>query len=134
VPNPHIEFVIDLDLIETQAASHGTAGAVYYSLGSCWWSHQRGHALATGAAMRCPVGGQIVMEKDWRGWLEAARENPGYYGKHGLRALLAAHHANVRDSQSGGFYAARNWGPYNAAIDAMLQEETGLRKRPMLRV
>jgi hypothetical protein len=131
---PHIEFTTDYDLIETQLRAHGTAGAIYYSGKSCWWSHQRGHALAGGAGMICPAGGQIFMEKDWRGWLESARENPAHYGQHGMRALLAAHHANVRSAKNGGFYAAKTWRPYNEAIDALLAEEGGLRKKAMLRV
>jgi hypothetical protein len=120
---PHIEFAIDWDMVETQVIAHRNAGAIYYSGSSCWWSHHRGHALVNGPSMKCPLGGQIYMEKDWQGWLDAARENPAYYGKHGLRALLAAHHANCRHPGNGGPFAARTWLPYNTALDALQQEE-----------
>lgn len=131
---PHIEFTTDFDLIKTQARSHGTAGAIYYTEASTYWTHMRGHALARGPEMKCPLGTQLFMEKDWEGWLEAAEANPGFYGAHGLRALLAAHHANCRDPVSGAAFAARTWTPYNQAIDALLAEEGGLRKKAMLRV
>lgn len=115
---PHYEPVIGWDMIETHLEHHGSAARVYYSTGSAYWTHQRGHAMAGGPGMPCPIGGQIVAEPDWRGWLAAAREAPEHYGAHGLAALLAAHHQNCRHPQTGGYFAAKGWKPYNLALDA----------------
>ena len=120
---PHIELLLDLNSVRRTLTAHGKGGAIYFSDRSCWWSHQRGHAMVNGPTMKCPLGGQIYMEKNWDGWLEAAEENPSYYGPHGLKALMAAHHTNCRHPQTGAPYAARTWLPYNQALDALSAEE-----------
>lgn len=133
---PHIEIIIDLEKVAHQLKAHGLAGAIYFSEKSCWWTHHRSHARQepkTGI-LRCPLGGMVFMEKDWEAWLEAARDNPDYYGKHGLKALEAAHHTNCRDPKTGAPFAHPSWRIYNAAIDAMLEEEKGLRKTAALKV
>lgn len=114
---PHVDIGMTWDLIETQLEHHSVAAAIFYSTGSCFWSHLRAASLLNGPAMLCPAGGQIVMERDWRAWLETARSNTGHYGAHGLEALLAAHHSNVRHPQTGAPYAAKSWRPYNLALD-----------------
>jgi hypothetical protein len=119
---PHIEIVVDLDTIKHQLKNHGLAGGIYYSNGSCWWSHHRSHAMLK-PGMKCPLDGQIFFEKDWEAWLDGAHDNPSYYGRHGLLALIAAHHSNVRDGASGGPFAAKSWRIYNEALDACLHEE-----------
>lgn len=123
---PHIEWAITWDLIETQLASHGRAARIYYSQETTYWSHHRGHALTNGPAMKCPLGSQLFADEDWLDWISTARENPDYYGAHGLRALLAGHHANCRHPETGGFFAARAWAPFNAALDALAAEEAKL--------
>lgn len=127
---PHIERVIDLATIKRQLSTQRHAGAVYYSDKSCWWSHQRGHAYRAPkpgemAVMMCPLGGAIFMERNWEGWFEAAEDNPAHYGYRGLDAFVAAHHQNCRNAQTGGAFASPSWVPYNAGVDALLEEEKG---------
>lgn len=125
----HVDRIITLAQIERQLFEHGKAGAVYYSNKSCWWTHHRGHTWVEvpgqPSVQRCPAGGLIFMERDWEGWLEAAKDNPAHYGRHGLNAFVAAHHANCRRGGDGKPFASARWGDYNDALDALLEEERG---------
>lgn len=122
---PHIERVITLETVKSQLFAHGPNGAVYFSDKSCWWTHHRSHCPRDIHGLRCPAGGAIYMEKNWEGWFEAAEANPAHYGYRGMDAFIAAHHQNCRNPATGGAFASPSWVPYNAGVDAMLEEEKG---------
>lgn len=65
-----------------------------------------------------PRGGMLFETDNVEGFLENARSSAEYYGKHGLRAFIAAHHLNcilsVNDPRP---WCEKSWDAYNEALD-----------------
>jgi len=60
---------------------------------------------------------------DVSGFLNSAVANSGHYGKHGLRAFMAAHHDNCQVSETDERRTClETWGQYNDALDALRVE------------
>ena len=67
-----------------------------------------------------PRGSVLMMTRkgDGEGFLKAAERSSAHYGKHGLRAFMAAHHRNcIESSTSPRPWSATDYDEYNDAID-----------------
>ncbi len=73
------------------------------------------------AALPCdPRGGMLFETDNVEGFLKSAEEHAGHYGKHGLRAFLAAHHANCVVSLTDMRHTCfEGWQAYNDALDRL---------------
>lgn len=97
---------------------------VYYSVNTCWWVCDPPNKppgfktlqYQTDSGLPCDPRGGMLMQTDLAGFIQAAEENPDHYGRHGLRALMAAFHGNVNtdDMRPTCF---RSWDEYNNLID-----------------
>ncbi|MEA2175336.1 MAG: hypothetical protein QOD00_2928 [Blastocatellia bacterium] len=69
----------------------------------------------------CDPRGSVLMEtEDVQGFLNQAASNPEYYGKHGLRAFMAAHHSNSQKSLTDlRPWSEETWEAYNEALDRL---------------
>ena len=69
-----------------------------------------------------PRGSVLFETDDVQGFLNKAAENPAHYGRHGLRAFMAAHHSNCqRGLEDARPWSAESWDEYNAALDRLDQ-------------
>jgi len=93
---------------------------IYYGANTCWWTHDPADlSRHPEAGLPCdPRGGMLMMTDDVEGFLSAAEANPEHYGKHGLRAFLAAHHRNMTRSRADVRpWCFRTWAEYDAVLD-----------------
>ena len=69
----------------------------------------------------CDPRGSVLFETDnVQGFLDAAERNPEYYGRHELRAFMAAHHSNCqRALDDPRPWSAESWDEYNDALDRL---------------
>lgn len=74
-----------------------------------------------GSGLPCdPRGGVLFQTDDIEGFLSSAEENAQHYGRHGLRAFMAAHHANsFLSEQEPRPWCSADWDEYNDAIDRL---------------
>jgi len=111
------------------------AKTIWYAVRTCWWTHKpedvrEATILASGGdkgGIPLDPSGCPLMFADGKAkeFLDSAAQNPQYYGKHGLRAFMAAHHRNAFENSSkllggketGKPVSAKTWDEYNAAID-----------------
>jgi hypothetical protein len=69
-----------------------------------------------------PRGGMLFQTDDVEGFLNAAVQNATHYGKHELRAFMAAHHQNcILSLDNPRPWCAREWQSYNDALDRLDQ-------------
>lgn len=104
---------------------YGEATTIWYSAGTCWWTH-RPEDVREATILSGKKGSQIPLdpfgsplfyaEGKAKDFLDSARQNLDHYGRHGLRAFMAAHHRNVFDG-AGKPTASKSWDDYNSAID-----------------
>ena len=92
---------------------------IFYGARTCWWTHDASHLGRLDGGIPCdPCGGVLYQTDDITGFLKSAEENIAHYGKHELRAFLAAHHRNcvvsVEDPRSTCF---ESWDDYNRILD-----------------
>jgi hypothetical protein len=111
---------ISLAKIEMMAHVH-PHNRVVYSVGTCWWKIgdpiYQVPAGRPGEGLPCDPRGAVLMETDdLAGFLQAAKENPEHYGKHGLDAFMAAYHGNVV-ATNGYPTCFKTWQEYNDLID-----------------
>lgn len=67
-----------------------------------------------------PRGGMLFETDDVKGFLQAAIDNADYYGKHRLRAFMAAHHSNCfSDLGCTRHWCSKDWKDYNDALDRL---------------
>ena len=99
------------NLAETLAATRRAAGE---PIGNPFTDAQRLHR-----GLPCdPRGSVLFMTDHVEGFLTAAENSSAHYGKHGLRAFMAAHHLNcIESSTSLRPWSAAGWQEYNDAID-----------------
>lgn len=104
--------------------------AIYYGANTCWWTHDAGHLGSGSNGLPIdPVGGVLFETDEIDAFFKAATSNPEHYGKHGLRAFIAAHHSNCFAAPADRsnlpaiyqmrHYAAAGWTAYNDAIDRL---------------
>lgn len=93
---------------------------IWYSYRSCWWTH-RASDLRThpsGNGLPCDPRGGVLLMNDASGFLSAAESNPDHYGRHGLRAFMAAHNDNcVISAEDSRNTCLNSWDEYNDWID-----------------
>lgn len=98
------------------------AARIYYSSRTCWWTHDPAHLCRhPQAGIPCdPRGAPLFETDDAEGFLRRAEQIPEHYGRHGLRAFMAAHHLNavvgVSDLRA---TCGTEWEEYNAALDRL---------------
>lgn len=87
------------------------------TISECYERARKVHA----PGLPCDPRGSVLFETDnIEAFLTAAEENPARYGKHGLRAFVAAHHQNCFAAL---FYekhwSETTWQHYNDALDRL---------------
>ncbi|MFH1603899.1 MAG: hypothetical protein ABIH03_08330 [Pseudomonadota bacterium] len=111
-----------IDLAEVRAAKPKT---IYYGARTCWWTHDPRHLGRHRSGLPCdPRGGLLFETDDVEGFLRAteeeARKPPEVcqYGKHRLRAFMAAHHLNCHVSATDWRSTCfTSWDDYNRILD-----------------
>lgn len=100
---------------------------IFYGANTCWWTHDPAHLVVRGVPTD-PRGGVLFETDDVQGFLDCAEANALHYGKHGIRAFLAAHHMNAIQSLSNPIpWCDERWQAYNDALDRLIvriQNET----------
>ena len=90
-----------------------------YGFQTCWW--KIGNPVYTIPGSHClPCGprSEVLLETDNPvKFIEAAEQNPGHYGKHGLDAFVAAYHGNVVVEETGFPTSFNTWNKYNDLLD-----------------
>ena len=110
-----------VEQITLEAVRAAKPEMIFYAMHTCWWTHDpKDVAELTGSRIPCDPRGSVLFEAhDPEKFLRLAEENPEHYGRHGLRAFIAAHHQNCRVSASDHRSTSmRTWPEYNDAIDA----------------
>ena len=111
-----------IDLTEVRAAC---PSKIYYGARTCWWTHDSRHLGRHKSGLPCdPRGGVLFETDDVEDFLRAAEQETQkspkscQYGRHGLRAFMAAHHLNcvvsATDRRSTCFVS---WEDYNRILD-----------------
>lgn len=112
------KIVEGITLAGVRAAKPDT---IFYGAMTCWWTHDPVHLgrTADGHGLPCdPRGGVLFQTEDVEGFLRSAEENPDHYGRHGLRAFMAAHHLNCLYSEGDPRpWCMATWDEYNEALD-----------------
>jgi len=92
---------------------------IYYSMVSMWWTHLENARGRTGLGIRCdPAANELMYTEDVEGFLTSAEESSDTYGKHGLRAFMAAHSSNTSWSVDNPLqWCSSDWDDYNRLID-----------------
>lgn len=103
---------------------------IYYSIGTCWWTmNPRDLYRHPECGLPCdPRGGMLMECHEPLDFLTQAEQNPEHYGKHGIKAFMAAYHGGVRIKASGLPTCFDGWDKYNELIDefdAQQAERTG---------
>lgn len=130
-------------LITIEAILIVQPSTIYYGANTCWWTHDSSHLSVTasppaqsvpsgrsliekglgrrvnpGSIPTDPRGGVLFETDDIEGFFASAKANVSFYGKHGLRAFIAAHHLNsFLNHYDQRPYCSPNWAEYNDAID-----------------
>lgn len=94
---------------------------IFYGANTCWWTHDPKHLATHGGPSglpRDPRGGMLFQADNVEAFLSTAEAEAKHYGRHGLRAFMAAHHDNCR-LEDGQPWCEESWEPYNAAIDRL---------------
>lgn len=133
-PPDHRGFYTDEhDSLETvrQQCKRGDR-MVFYGINTCWWAiswgqlyKHRPHVMTIAGretmspGLPCdPRGGMLLQTEDVDGFFDSAIKNAVHYGKHGLRAFLAAYHGNVVVSQIDQRPTCfAGWEDYNRVLD-----------------
>ena len=108
-----IKEYANLNMIKRLA---GRSGRLVYAISSCWWfigdppyRHRSG--------LPCGPRGEMLMETDKPlDFINAAEENPEFYGKRGLRTFVAAYHGNVRVAETDLPTSLKTWEEYSDLI------------------
>lgn len=114
------KIVEGITLAEVRVAKPDT---IFYGAMTCWWTHDPTHLGRTVGEHGLPSdprGGVLFQTEDVEGFLRCAEEDPGFYGRHGLRAFMAAHHLNCRRAEDDSRpWCMGTWDEYNEALDAL---------------
>lgn len=109
---------------------------IFYGANTCWWTHDPNHLNTLRTSIPTdPRGGVLFQTEDAEGFLRNAIANTQYYGKHGLRAFIAAHHQNcVISLDDPRPWCESEWQAYNDAIDSGVHagqvEQPAVPKKP----
>lgn len=95
---------------------------IFYGANTPWWTHRasdlRRHPQS---GIPCdPRGGVLFQTDNVIGFIESAVKNPEHYGRHGIRAFMAAHNDNCQVSETDTRKTCLdNWDQYNEALDRL---------------
>lgn len=92
---------------------------LYYATLTTWWTTNREHIYRKPDDSRLPCdprGSVLFQTNNVEGFLAAARGNPDHYGRHRLRAFMAARHG-VIVAPSGLPTSVRTWDEVNRLLD-----------------
>ena len=102
-----------IELIKLEDVRAAKSDSLYFAPNTLWWTHESAH-LSVAQLRR-----QHII-RDEETFLKAAEYNPSQFGRHGLRAFLAAHHLNCYVSFDDlSHTSARTWNEYNDALDRL---------------
>ncbi len=98
---------------------------IFYGARTMWWTHKAEHLYKTSSGLPCdPRGGVLLQTEDVAGFLYAAMDHSEHYGKHGLRAFMAAHHLNCCVSPEDPRPTCMDsWDAYNDALDELIERQ-----------
>jgi|SRR5690606_2200160 len=97
---------------------------IYFGVNTCWWTHDPRHLCTHPEnGLPCdPRGGMLMQSDKPSDFFRHAEANPNHYGKHGLKAFMAAHHLNCvvsREDARGTCLAT--WEEYNNLLDEQVR-------------
>lgn len=95
---------------------------IYYAVGTCWWSHIPETLYRHPEnGLPCDPRGSVLLQTDAPlAWIEQAEANPEHYGRHGLRAFMAAHALNCqRGPEDHRPWSLGTWEAYNDLLDEL---------------
>ncbi|CAA7621097.1 hypothetical protein [Magnetospirillum sp. UT-4] len=124
-------MILIVPIVDFDQVKRSVQPTAYFAMNTCWWTDNPGHLgrMETGVGHGLPCGprGEGLMTAPLREFLAAAKANPAHYGKHGLRAFMAAYHGNCLKEDATGArpWSLQTWVEYNAALDAMDGVEPG---------
>jgi len=98
---------------------------IFYGVNTCWWTHRESDLYRhPECGLPCdPRGGMLMQTDNADEFLRQAEAHPEHYGRHGLRAFMAAHHQNCITGDGGPRHlwptCLQTWEEYNALLDAL---------------
>lgn len=97
---------------------------IWYSTGTMWWTHRASDLGVLPNGIPCDPRGAPLMMTDRsrqaaRAFLDGAAAKPEHYGRHGLRAFMAMHHANSYHVDDLVHWASGSIEEYNKALDML---------------
>lgn len=98
---------------------------IFYGADTCWWTHNPAHlCIHPGIGIPCDPRGGVLYETDnVEGFLLAAEEQASHFGKHGIRAFMAAHNQNsvagLESLEDMRPTCSPDWQDYNDALDRL---------------
>ena len=131
---PHLRLTHSVSRGQIEAWARDPQWQCVYAVDRCWWSLWDNAWMPytldgePGGIPRDPRGSVLVqapLDKFW----QAAGDNPGHYGRHGLDALVAAFHGNVEVLNPAGLWfptSLRSWDAYNDLLDGQGGEGTNI--------
>lgn len=94
------------------------AEKVFYAVHTTWWTTDPSDLYKKDSGLPCDPRGSVLFETDnVDGFFRAAEENADHYGRHGLRAFMAARHG-VIVAPNGNPTSIKTWDQVNHLIDA----------------
>lgn len=105
-----------------ERAEQDPGALVVFGMHSPWWKVGVPRWRIPGTSIPCdPRGGMLMQSHGLRNFLNDAKTNPAYYGRHGLVAFMAAHDRNLclRDGRT---TCLQSWDQYNELLDHDLRD------------
>ena len=121
-PHANVSVVPTITLAQVRdLIARGQVSTIYYAAQTCWWTHDAHDLQQLPSGLPCGPRGEVLLETSNPAWfLDAAAAKPEHYGPHGIAALVAAHHQNVRYARLMGrvtSWSAASWLWYNTLLD-----------------
>lgn len=114
--------IVERTSLEDVRAANPTR--IWYSVNTCWWTHRAEdlHQHRDSGLPCDPRGGMLLMtdEGDAEKFLKSAEDAAaaGHYGRHGMRAFMAAHRDNcIVSVEDGRHTCLEAWPQYNDLLD-----------------
>lgn len=113
-------FTNAITLEQVRAAN---AETIFYGALTPWWTHDPEH-LGNPGGIPCDPSGGVLFQAPANPWLGSAASSPVHYGKHEMRALMAAHHLNCQ-TPDGRPWCMQGWLAYNEMLDRFDAQQEG---------
>jgi hypothetical protein len=116
-----LKILKEVTMAEVRQRAHPYRMA-FYGANTCWWTSSENDLYKKpGSGLPCdPRGGMLFQtsDGDLGKFLDSAQENVEHYGKHGIRAFLAAYHGVVI-AANGNPTCCESWKDYNDLLDEL---------------